>query len=153
MHVCMSCNILCISFQLVLRDCCPVQLQSYKCSCTAGDAMTSDAMCNHVAALPYQNAHYCQQKITAVPPTHSCTENEQKWHKPRTMVTNYLLCHYPFDFIHVYWNRFVKLKKNVAGCQTWSGKWYGDSLSQTQGKKSGRGHQVSIVISLINRIS
>lgn len=67
-------------FQIVLGDARPVQLQSCQCTCVAGTAV-----CNHVAALLYQTAHYCQLSITSVPPTHSCTETEQKWHKPRSM--------------------------------------------------------------------
>ncbi|XP_023821742.1 uncharacterized protein LOC111949248 isoform X2 [Oryzias latipes] len=66
--------------KIVLADARPVQLQSCQCTCVAGTAL-----CNHVAALLYQTAHYCQLSITSVPPTHSCTETEQKWHKPRSM--------------------------------------------------------------------
>lgn len=72
-----------VYFQIVLRDARPVQLQSCQCTCVAGTAL-----CNHVAALLYQTAHFCQLRINSVPPTHSCTDTEQKWHKPRTMVTN-----------------------------------------------------------------
>ncbi|KAK0153218.1 hypothetical protein N1851_005090 [Merluccius polli] len=36
-------------------------------------------------ALLYQTAHYSQLGLTSVPPVFSCTETEQKWHKPRTM--------------------------------------------------------------------
>ncbi len=82
--------------QIVLKDAHPVQLESCQCTCVAGTAL-----CNHVAALLYQTAHYCQLRITSVPPTHSCTETEQKWHKPRTMVTNVTLTEY-FDSIYGY---------------------------------------------------
>ncbi|XDV19486.1 hypothetical protein PO909_024951, partial [Leuciscus waleckii] len=51
-----------------------------ECSCVAGRAL-----CNHNIALLYQTAHYSQLNITAVPPVLSCTESEQRWHKPRTM--------------------------------------------------------------------
>ncbi|XP_077102505.1 uncharacterized protein LOC143753718 [Siphateles boraxobius] len=43
------------------------------------------ALCSHVAALLYQTAHYSQLRLISVPPVFSCTETEQKWHKPRTM--------------------------------------------------------------------
>nr|XP_029131417.1 uncharacterized protein LOC114917782 isoform X2 [Labrus bergylta] len=66
--------------KIALRDTRPVQLQSCQCTCVAGAAL-----CNHVAALLYQTAHYSQLNITTVPPVHSCTETEQQWHKPRTM--------------------------------------------------------------------
>ncbi|KAF7641138.1 hypothetical protein LDENG_00292300 [Lucifuga dentata] len=66
--------------KFTLRDSHPVQLQSCYCTCVAGAAL-----CNHVAALLYQTAHYSQLRMTAVPPVHSCTETEQRWHKPRTM--------------------------------------------------------------------
>lgn len=66
--------------KIVLRDSHPVQLQSCQCTCVAGTAL-----CNHVAALLYQTAHYCQLRLTSVSPIHSCTETEQRWHKPRTM--------------------------------------------------------------------
>lgn len=80
----MYCN-RCVFSQIVLSDSHPVQLQGCQCTCVAGTAL-----CNHVAALLYQTAHYSQLKITSVPPTHSCTETEQKWHKPRTMVSKFL---------------------------------------------------------------
>nr|XP_023665102.1 uncharacterized protein LOC111842592 isoform X2 [Paramormyrops kingsleyae] len=32
-----------------------------------------------------KTAHYSQLRLTSVPPVFSCTETEQKWHKPRTM--------------------------------------------------------------------
>ncbi|XP_062393358.1 uncharacterized protein LOC134080770 [Sardina pilchardus] len=55
-------------------------MESCSCTCVAGTAL-----CNHVAALMYQTAHYSQLELKAVPPVHSCTETEQRWHKPRTM--------------------------------------------------------------------
>uniref|UniRef100_A0A1A7WVU1 Uncharacterized protein n=2 Tax=Iconisemion striatum TaxID=60296 RepID=A0A1A7WVU1_9TELE len=41
-------------------------------------------MCNHTVALLYQTAHFSQLSVPVVPPVHSCTEEEQQWHKPRT---------------------------------------------------------------------
>ncbi|XP_051951627.1 uncharacterized protein LOC127621880 [Xyrauchen texanus] len=66
--------------KIVLEDSTPVQLYEVECSCVAGRAL-----CNHNVALLYQTAHYSQLNITAVPPVLSCTESEQRWHKPRTM--------------------------------------------------------------------
>ncbi|KAK0131115.1 hypothetical protein N1851_034190 [Merluccius polli] len=57
-----------------------MELQRCQCTCVAGTAL-----CSHVAALLYQTAHYSQLRLTSVPPVFSCTETEQKWHKPRTM--------------------------------------------------------------------
>ncbi|XP_030254932.1 uncharacterized protein LOC115570464 [Sparus aurata] len=65
---------------IVLRDSKPVELQRCQCTCVAGSAL-----CSHVAALLYQTAHSSQLRLTSVPPVFSCTETEQKWHKPRTM--------------------------------------------------------------------
>ncbi|KAJ8356709.1 hypothetical protein SKAU_G00195030 [Synaphobranchus kaupii] len=58
----------------------PVVLQHSQCTCVAGRAV-----CNHADALLYQTAHYCQYNLQMVPPVLSCTESEQRWHKPRTM--------------------------------------------------------------------
>ncbi|XP_077104270.1 uncharacterized protein LOC143757190 isoform X2 [Siphateles boraxobius] len=66
--------------KIVLRDSKPVVLQRCQCTCVAGTAL-----CSHVADLLYQTAHYSQLRLTSVPPMFSCTETEQKWHKPRTM--------------------------------------------------------------------
>ncbi|XP_076153873.1 uncharacterized protein LOC143137508 [Alosa pseudoharengus] len=66
--------------KIVLRDSKPVVLERCQCTCVAGTAL-----CCHVAALLYQTAHYSQLRLTSVPPVFSCTETEQKWHKPRTM--------------------------------------------------------------------
>ncbi|KAJ8016002.1 hypothetical protein DPEC_G00002600 [Dallia pectoralis] len=49
-------------------------------SCVAGTAL-----CNHNVALLFQTAHYSMLNLVAVPPVLSCTETEQRWHKPRTM--------------------------------------------------------------------
>ncbi|XP_067088808.1 uncharacterized protein [Osmerus mordax] len=68
-----------IIMKIVLRDSRPVELHSCQCSCVAGTVL-----CNHVAAVLYQTAQYSQQKLTSVPPVHSCTETEQRWHKPRS---------------------------------------------------------------------
>ncbi|ROL42303.1 hypothetical protein DPX16_8182 [Anabarilius grahami] len=64
---------------VVLKHSKPLELLAYQCSCVAGLAL-----CNHIAALLFQTAHYSQQGATAVPPTHSCTGSELQWHKPRT---------------------------------------------------------------------
>ncbi|XP_029615867.1 uncharacterized protein LOC115198224 isoform X4 [Salmo trutta] len=32
-----------------------------------------------------KTAHYSQLNIPAAPPVHSCTDTEQRWHKPRTL--------------------------------------------------------------------
>ncbi|XP_076124717.1 uncharacterized protein LOC143104504 [Alosa pseudoharengus] len=66
--------------KIVLRDSKPVVLERCQCTCVAGTAL-----CCHVAALLYQTAHYSQLRLTSVPPVFSCTETEQKWHKPRTL--------------------------------------------------------------------
>ncbi|KAG1930738.1 hypothetical protein F2P79_022067 [Pimephales promelas] len=66
--------------QIVLRDSKPVVLLRCQCTCVAGTAL-----CSHVLALLYQTAHYSQLRLKSVPPVFSCTETEQKWHKPRTM--------------------------------------------------------------------
>ncbi|KAK0146643.1 hypothetical protein N1851_014040 [Merluccius polli] len=58
----------------------PVHIAVAECSCVAGTAL-----CNHNVALLYQTAHYSTLKLKAVPPVLSCTETEQRWHKPRTM--------------------------------------------------------------------
>ena len=60
----------------------------HQCSCVAGTAL-----CNHIVALLLQSAHYSETGAKVVPPVHSCTEMEQQWHKPRTMVSSkwYLL--------------------------------------------------------------
>ncbi|KAK0155175.1 hypothetical protein N1851_002500 [Merluccius polli] len=58
----------------------PVHIAMAECSCVAGTAL-----CNHNVALLYQTAHYSTLKLKAVPPVLSCTETEQRWHKPRTM--------------------------------------------------------------------
>lgn len=68
--------------QITLRDSKPVFLVRCSCSCVAGTAM-----CNHTVALLYQTAHYSQLSVPVVPPVHSCTEEEQQWHKPRTAVS------------------------------------------------------------------
>ncbi|XP_030274561.1 uncharacterized protein LOC115582630 isoform X2 [Sparus aurata] len=66
--------------KIVLEDSSPVQMTDAECSCVAGTAL-----CNHNVALLYQTAHYSQLNIAAVPPVLSCTETEQRWHKPRIM--------------------------------------------------------------------
>ncbi|CAK6964437.1 uncharacterized protein LOC111194922 isoform X2 [Scomber scombrus] len=66
--------------KIVLEDSSPVQMNDAECSCVAGTAL-----CNHNVALLYQTAHYSQLNIAAVPPVLSCTETEQRWHKPRIM--------------------------------------------------------------------
>nr|XP_023661379.1 uncharacterized protein LOC111840612 [Paramormyrops kingsleyae] len=65
--------------KIVLRGSKPVVLVRCSCSCVAGTAM-----CNHTVALLYQTAHFSQLNVPVVPPVHSCTEEEQQWHKPRT---------------------------------------------------------------------
>ncbi|KAL1252625.1 hypothetical protein QQF64_017318 [Cirrhinus molitorella] len=65
---------------ITLRDATPVVLARSSCSCVAGRAL-----CNHLIALLYQAAHFSESGIAVVPPVLSCTETEQKWHKPRTM--------------------------------------------------------------------
>ncbi|KAI4902547.1 hypothetical protein NFI96_020798, partial [Prochilodus magdalenae] len=66
--------------KIVFEDSSPVQMIEAECSCVAGTAL-----CNHNVALLYQTAHYSQLNLTAVPPVLSCTETEQRWHKPRIM--------------------------------------------------------------------
>ncbi|CAJ0600743.1 unnamed protein product [Cylicocyclus nassatus] len=58
----------------------PVDIAVAECSCVAGTAL-----CNHNVALLFQTAHYSTLNLAAVPPVLSCTETEQRWHKPRTM--------------------------------------------------------------------
>ncbi|XP_026137755.1 uncharacterized protein LOC113114890 [Carassius auratus] len=69
-----------ITTKIVFVDSSPVEMCNAECSCVAGTAL-----CNHTVALLYQTAHYSQLNLTAVPPVLSCTETEQRWHKPRTM--------------------------------------------------------------------
>ncbi|KAI4874701.1 hypothetical protein NFI96_014081, partial [Prochilodus magdalenae] len=57
-----------------------VQIIEAKCSCVAGTAL-----CNHNVALLYQTAHYSHLNLAAVPPVLTCTETEQRWHKPKIM--------------------------------------------------------------------
>ncbi|XP_056431624.1 uncharacterized protein LOC130393647 isoform X2 [Gadus chalcogrammus] len=66
--------------RVVLKDVQPVELLHFHCTCKAGKAL-----CNHGVALLFQAAHYSQLKLQVVPPTLSCTEGEQQWHKPRVM--------------------------------------------------------------------
>ncbi|XP_041951961.1 uncharacterized protein LOC121712059 isoform X2 [Alosa sapidissima] len=66
--------------KIILDGSTPVQLCEAVCSCVAGKVL-----CNHNVALLYQTAHYSQLHLSAVPPVLSCTETEQRWHKPRTM--------------------------------------------------------------------
>ncbi|XP_031172166.2 uncharacterized protein LOC116061933 [Sander lucioperca] len=68
------------NLRIVLEDSSPVQLYETVCSCAAGKAL-----CNHTVALLFQTATYSQLRLLAVPPVLSCTETEQRWHKPRTM--------------------------------------------------------------------
>ncbi|XP_031165276.1 uncharacterized protein LOC116057001 [Sander lucioperca] len=68
------------NLRIVLEDSSPVQLYETVCSCAAGKAL-----CNHTVALLFQTAIYSQLRLLAVPPVLSCTETEQRWHKPRTM--------------------------------------------------------------------
>ncbi|RXN17377.1 hypothetical protein ROHU_001181 [Labeo rohita] len=65
---------------VTLRDSVPVVLVRSSCTCAAGQAV-----CNHLVALLYQTAHYSESGMSVVPPVLSCTETEQKWHKPRSM--------------------------------------------------------------------
>lgn len=69
-------------YQVVLRDSSPVELIHHSCTCVAGAAL-----CNHCVALLFQSPHYSQLKVQVVPPVLSCTEGEQQWHKPRTLVS------------------------------------------------------------------
>ncbi|KAF7228129.1 transcript variant X1 [Nothobranchius furzeri] len=66
--------------KITLCDSDPVVLVTSSCSCVAGIGL-----CDHLVALLYQTAHYSECGMSAVPPVLSCTETEQKWHKPRTM--------------------------------------------------------------------
>ncbi len=68
-------------FQVTLRDSEPVVLVNSSCSCVAGSGM-----CNHLVALLYQTAHYSECGMSVVPPALPCTQTEQKWHKPQTIV-------------------------------------------------------------------
>ncbi|KAG9266390.1 hypothetical protein AMEX_G19011 [Astyanax mexicanus] len=68
------------SLRIRLRDSSPVVLTHTCCSCVAGTAL-----CNHIVALLFQTAHFSQLSVPVVPPVHSCTETEQRWHKPRTV--------------------------------------------------------------------
>ncbi|XP_049924428.1 uncharacterized protein LOC126404989 [Epinephelus moara] len=69
-----------VIMKITLRDSDPVVLVNSFCSCVAGSVV-----CNHLVALLYQTAHYSECGMSVVPPGLSCTETEQKWHKPRTM--------------------------------------------------------------------
>ncbi|CAB1312566.1 unnamed protein product, partial [Coregonus sp. 'balchen'] len=66
---------------VVLKPSEPVTTTQHHCSCAAGTAL-----CNHTVALLFQSAHYSQMGTPVLPPVHSCTEAEQQWHKPRTMI-------------------------------------------------------------------
>ncbi|XP_076850927.1 uncharacterized protein LOC143501235 [Brachyhypopomus gauderio] len=66
--------------KIVFEDRVPVDIAVAECSCVAGTAL-----CNHNVALLFQTAHYSTLNLAAVPPVLSCTETEQRWHKPRTM--------------------------------------------------------------------
>ncbi|KAK0140568.1 hypothetical protein N1851_022447 [Merluccius polli] len=66
--------------EITFENSTPVHIAMAECSCVAGTAL-----CNHNVALLYQTAHYSTLKLKAVPPVLSCTETEQRWHKPRTM--------------------------------------------------------------------
>ncbi|KAI4885328.1 hypothetical protein NFI96_032045 [Prochilodus magdalenae] len=68
------------NLRIVFEDSSPVQMIEAECSYVAGTAL-----CNHNVALLYQTAHYSQLNLAAVPPVLSCTETEQRWHKPRIM--------------------------------------------------------------------
>ncbi|CAB1322837.1 unnamed protein product [Coregonus sp. 'balchen'] len=67
---------------MTLRDSDQVVLVSSRCSCVAGTGM-----CNHLVALLYQTAHYSECSMPVVPPVLTCTETEQRWHEPRTIVS------------------------------------------------------------------
>ena len=77
-------TLVCCTLQVVLKDVQPVELLHFHCTCKAGKAL-----CNHGVALLFQAAHYSQLKLQVVPPTLSCTEGEQQWHKPRVMVSSF----------------------------------------------------------------
>ncbi|XP_076876591.1 uncharacterized protein LOC143525969 isoform X2 [Brachyhypopomus gauderio] len=66
--------------RIVFEDRVSVDIAVAECSCVAGTAL-----CNHNVALLFQTAHYSTLNLAAVPPVLSCTETEQRWHKPRTM--------------------------------------------------------------------
>ncbi|XP_076851261.1 uncharacterized protein LOC143501975 [Brachyhypopomus gauderio] len=66
--------------KMTLRDSMPVVLINSNCSCVAGCGI-----CNHLVALLFQTAHYSESGMSVVPPVLSCTQTEQKWHKPPTM--------------------------------------------------------------------
>ena len=51
-----------------------------KCSCTAGIR----GYCNHTMALLYLIDHIIKIKAPTFPVVGTCTDNPQKWHKPRT---------------------------------------------------------------------
>ncbi|KAG9278535.1 hypothetical protein AMEX_G6421 [Astyanax mexicanus] len=68
------------TMKIVFEDRVPVDIAVAECSCVAGTAL-----CNHNVALLFQTAHYSTLNLAAVPPVLSCTETEQRWHKPRTM--------------------------------------------------------------------
>uniref|UniRef100_A0A8C1CNC2 SWIM-type domain-containing protein n=1 Tax=Cyprinus carpio carpio TaxID=630221 RepID=A0A8C1CNC2_CYPCA len=74
------CRLISAIMKMALRDSEPVVLVNSSCSCVAGSGM-----CNHLVALLYQTAHYYESGMSVVPPVLSCTQTEQKWHKPRTM--------------------------------------------------------------------
>ncbi len=71
-----------LTLQVVLKDSKPVQLIHHTCTCIAGAAL-----CDHCVALLFQSAHTSQMKVPVVPPLRSCTEGEQQWHKPSTLVS------------------------------------------------------------------
>ncbi|KAM9443424.1 uncharacterized protein ACWYII_014986 [Salvelinus alpinus] len=66
--------------KMVFKHSVPVIVVQSHCPCVAGSAL-----CNRLVALLYQTAHYSQLNIPAAPPVHSCTDTEQRWHKPRTL--------------------------------------------------------------------
>lgn len=71
-----------LSFNTVLEDSSLVQVGDAEYSCVAGTAL-----CNHNIALVYQTTHYSQLNVAAVPPVLSCSEVEQHWVAPKSVIT------------------------------------------------------------------
>lgn len=55
-------------------------VNSGKCSCPAG----ANGYCNHTVALLYLIDHVVKIKAQSFPIVGTCTDNPQKWHRPRT---------------------------------------------------------------------
>ncbi|KAG5270932.1 hypothetical protein AALO_G00173970 [Alosa alosa] len=74
------CQVSLTTMKITFEGSSPIKIAVAECSCVAGNAL-----CNHNVALLYQTTAYSTLQLKAVPPVLSCTETEQRWHKPRTL--------------------------------------------------------------------